>query len=236
MRISEMLTAIASWLESPDNEALLLSEYDENCMDVVANSCVLAAAILKNAAEEVEMLEPQQESNITPEAIEDLASLANAFDASGDPNLKKQASVLDELLLTIATPPNALQNKKAEQEDRLDEIKRKYQDPKKHLEEVNKIADVKKAVEKSNITKEYRILEAPLTSRYCPDHPGAQISRVGENLWQCDLDKKTYNYRAGFSLANGDKVPGGDVSNQTQTLNVPTQSLFDTREGRLNNN
>lgn len=234
MKISEMLTAIASWLESPDNEALLLAEYDENCANIVAESCVLAAALLKNAAEEVDRIEPEKESNITPESIEEIAALAHIFDKSGDENLKKQASVLDELLLTIAAPPNEIQNKRAEQDDRLDELKRKYKDTQKHLEDVNKIADVKKAIEKSNMTKEYKILEAPLNTRYCPDHPGAQISRKGENLWQCELDKKLYNYRSGFSLANGDKVPGGEVSNQTQHLDIPSHSIFDTREGRLN--
>ena len=234
MKISEMLTAIASWLESPDNEALLLAEYDENCANIVAESCVLAAALLKNAAEEVDRIEPEKESNITSESIEEIAALAHIFDKSGDEKLKKQASVLDELLLTIASPPNALKNKKAEQDDRLDELKRKYKDTQKHLEDVNKIADVKKAIDKSNMTKEYKILESPLNTRYCPDHPGAQISRKGENIWQCELDKKLYNYRSGFSLANGDKVPGGEVSNQTQHLDLPSHSIFDTREGRLN--
>ena len=113
MRISEMLHAIASWLESPNNEALLLAEYDENCMKVVSESCVLAAALIKNAAEEVDHIEPPSESKITPESIQEIAALAAAFDASGDPGLKKQASVLDELLLSIAAPPGELTNKKA---------------------------------------------------------------------------------------------------------------------------
>ena len=107
MRIAEMLKAVASWLESPHNEALLLAEYDENCSSIVAENCVLAAALLRNAAEEVDLIEPPEESNITPESLEQLANIATAFDASGDPELKKQASVIDELLLTIASPPNA---------------------------------------------------------------------------------------------------------------------------------
>jgi len=54
MRISEMLTAIASWLENPDNEALLLSEYDPACMEVVAETCLQAAQVLKLGAEQVD--------------------------------------------------------------------------------------------------------------------------------------------------------------------------------------
>lgn len=233
MRISEMLTAIASWLESPNNEALLLAEYHEDSAQVVAESCVLAAALLKSAADQVLAMEPPEESKITPDAVEGIAALAAAFDASGDPGLKKQASVLDELLLSIAAPPNAYAERKDLQDQRLQTLKSKYEDPAKALYESNKIADSEKAIEKSKMTKEYRIMESPLSTRYCPDHPGVQISRVGEHMWQCELDKKAYNFETGFELNNGAKVPGGDVNQQTQGVNIPYHAIFDTREGRL---
>jgi hypothetical protein len=233
MRISEMLNAIASWLESPNNEAILLAEYDEDCLQVVANSCVQAAALLKITAETVEDIEPPEDSKITPESLDELANLAQALDESDDVALKKQAAVIDELLLTIASPPNAVVQRQDLVDKRLDELKKKYEQPRQELEETNKIADVQKAIDKSNMTKQMNILEAPLSSRYCPDHPGSQIARIGEHMWQCELDKKTYNFETGFTLNNGTKVPGGDVANQTQGLNIPYYSIFDTREGRL---
>jgi len=236
MRIAEMLTAIANWLESPNNEALLLAEYDQECLKVVAASCVEAANALKTAAGQVESIEPPEESKITPDSIVEIAALAAAFDASGDPELKKQASVLDELLLSIAAPPNAYAERKDLQEQRLVEIKKKYEDPRKELHDTNLIGRSEKAIEKSDMTKQMRILEAPLSSRYCPDHPGVQIARVGEHMWQCEMDKKTYNFETGFELNSGEKVPGGDVSQQTQGLNVPYHAIFDTREGRLSGN
>ncbi len=107
MRIDDMLSAIACWLESPNNEALMLAEYHPESLQIVAENLVLAAALLKTAAEEVREVEPLPESLITNDSIEDIANLAAALDSSGDPNLKKQASVLDELLLSIAAPPNA---------------------------------------------------------------------------------------------------------------------------------
>lgn len=234
MRISEMLTAIASWLESPNNEAVLLAEYHEDSLKVVAESCVLAAALLKNAADQVSEIEPPEPSKVTPEAIEGIAALAAAFDASGDPGLKKQASVLDELLLSIAAPPP--EGRKDLLDARTDELKKKYEDPRKELHDINMIAKSEKAIEKSQMTKEFKILEAPLSSRYCPDHPGVQIARVGEHMWQCELDKKSYNFETGFELNNGAKVPGGDVAQQTQGVNVPYHAIFDTREGRLGYN
>jgi hypothetical protein len=236
MRIAEMLTAIASWLESPNNEALLLAEYNDDCAKVVAENCVLAAALLKNAAEQVDTIEPPSESKITPEAIEEIANLATALDQSGDPALQKQASVLDELLLTIAAPPNALAERKDLLDSRTDELKKKYHEPREELRKTHKISEVEKAIDKSQMTKHYKILEAPLSTRYCPDHPGVQIARIGEHMWQCELDKKSYNFETGFELVTGDKVPGGDVSQQTQGLNVPFHAIFDTREGRLGSN
>lgn len=236
MRIAEMLTAIATWLESPNNEALLLAEENEECMNVVAHSCTLAAALLKNAAEEVESLEMPEASLLTPDALHDIAQLATAFDASGDAQLKKQASVLDELLLSIAAPPNAYAERKDLQEQRLIELKKKYEDVRDDLRKENKIAESEKAIDKSEMTKTYDILEAPLSTRYCPDHPGVQIARVGEHMWQCEMDKKSYNFETGFTLNNGSKVPGGDVSQQTQIVNIPYHAIFDTREGRLSGN
>jgi hypothetical protein len=236
MRIAEMLNAMAKWLESPTNEALLLAEDNEECMKVVAESCVLAAALLKKAADEVEFLEPAEPSKITPNAIEEIASLAAAFDSSGDPELKKQASVLDELLLSISAPPGAIKAAAEKEDARIEELRKKYQKPREELHTMDKTSDSMKAIDKSNMTKRYRIMEAPLSSRYCPDHPGAQISRVGEHVWQCELDKKIYNFETGFEKENGEKVPGGDVANQTQGISTPFHAIFDTREGRLGYN
>lgn len=236
MRIAELLTSIANWLESPDNEALLLAETNEECMKVVSESCILAAALLKSAAEEVDTLESPEPSKLTPESVAGLADLAAALDSSGDPALQKQASVLDELLLSISSPPGAYKAAKAAEDYRLDELKKKYENPREELAKVNMITDAEKAIDKSKMTKEYKILEAPLSSRYCPDHPGVQIARIGEHVWQCEMDKKTYNYETGFDLINGDRVPGGDVAEQTQGLSVPTHAIFDDRAGRLGYN
>jgi hypothetical protein len=236
MRTAQLLNAMATWLENPNNEALRLAEDDEDCMKVVAESCVLAAALLKTAAQEVDALEPPEPSKITPESIEDLANLASALDASGDPELTKQASVLDELLLSIAAPPNAYAMRQDLQEQRLVDLKKKYEGPRKELHETNLIGQSERAIEKSQMTKKLEIFDHPLNTRYCPDHFGTSTYRVGEHMVQCPLDKKTYNFETGYTLNNGQFVPGGDVSLQTQGLNVPTHAVFDTREGRLGQN
>jgi hypothetical protein len=236
MRTAELLNAIASWLENPNNEALQLAEDDENCTKIVAESLCLASALLKTAATEVDLFEPEEPSQITSESVEGLANLAAALDASGDPELKKQASVLDELLLSIAAPPNAYAMRQDLQDQRLIALKKKYDEPRQELHETNLIGRSEKAIEKSNMTKKLDINEHPLSTRYCPDHAGVQISRVGEHMYQCEMDKKVYNFESGYTLNDGTHVPGGDVSLQTQNLNVPYHAIFDTREGRLGTN
>jgi hypothetical protein len=235
MRISEMLQAIASWLESPDNEAILLAENDDECLKIVAESCVQAAALLKITAETVDDIEPLENSKITPEAIDGLANLASALESSNDEELKKQAAVIDELLLTIAAPSDAMDIRKSQVDKRLEELTKKYQNPHKELQKNNKVEESIKAIDNSNMTKPIKLNEEPLSTRYCPDHPGTQISRIGEHVWQCELDKKIYNFETGFTLNNGTKIPGGQVDLQTQPFDAPYYSMFDTREERLHN-
>lgn len=230
MRISELLYSVAEWLENPNNEALMLAEDNEECASIVAENCVLAAALLKNAADQVDELEPLN-SKITAESIEELAKISEAFDNSGDAKLKKQASVIDELLLSVAAPPDGLNQIKKLQDARINELKKKYNSSKNKT----KIVESEKAINNSDMTKHYNILEAPLSSRYCPDHAGVQIARVGEHVWQCELDKKTYDFEKGFTLNNGSKVPGSVISaNLNDTVNA--QPMFDTRYDRLHSN
>lgn len=237
MRISELLTAMAAWLESPNNEALLLSEGDEECLKVVATSCVEAAEALKRAAAQVDEMEPAEPSKITPEAIDGLAVLADALDASGDAELKKQASVIDELLLTIAAPKNALAERKDLLDARLVDLKKKYEGNAAMLKEIGRVDSIEKAIKESKMTEEVKIHGMPLSTRTCLDHPGAQLGRCGEHMWRCEMDGKIYNYDTGFTLNSGEKVPGGSVDLQTQnSLNFTTHTIFDSREGRLGYN
>ncbi|MCZ2224509.1 MAG: hypothetical protein LC122_12870 [Chitinophagales bacterium] len=233
MRISELLYAVASWLEDPNNEALLLSEYNDECLEIVAKSCVQAAFILKNAAEKTDLIEPQEASNLTPESIKGLAEIATAFDLSGDPELQKQASVIDELLLTISASKDFINSKIAE-DDRINELKKKYKGTKEQSDELIKTKESEKAVENSEYFKDYVPLENSLQTRYCPDHPGVMAKRVTDNVIQCPIDKKTYNYEAGFQLMDGSKVPGTTVQNQTKMDTFQQASIFDSREQKLN--
>lgn len=234
--INEQLISIANWLENPENE--LFVNCDDGKLEIVAAILVSAADTLKEGAEIVAEPVNTKESLITPESLDEIAAMANALDASDDEALQKQASVLDELLMTISADRSALLNFKLAEDKRLDELKKKYENVKKQLDEMGKIADAVKEIEKSPAMKEYRSLEFPLKTHYCPDHAGAQISRVDQDAWKCSLDGKTYNYAEGFTLMDGSKVPGGSVEGQSniqQYMNNHQVFDEDTRENRMGN-
>jgi hypothetical protein len=175
--------------------------------------------------------------------LEMIAVYAHELDNSGDPELIKEASVLDEILLTLAAPRDAKEVFKASEDKEIEKLKQKYRSeardkaytlPKEQLDDDIKTADAAKAIKDS--IKEYRPLESALSTRTCPDHPGAQMARIADNMYQCELDKKIYNWDSGFTTMRGDKVPGGSVSNQTQMLGdrAMEHTSFDTRESKLN--
>ncbi len=172
-----------------------------------------------------------------------LAKMAEELDKTKDPILMKEASVLDEILLTFGRPQGSIEAIKQAEETEIDRLRAKYreqaredlyQKPKEKMDQDLKVADSLKVI-KDNI-KEYRPLEASLSTRTCPDHPGAQMARIGDYIYQCSLDKQIYNYQNGFRTMKGNIVPGGDVAGQTQFLNdhAVSHSQFDTRESKLN--
>lgn len=232
MKLSEKLLLVASWLESSENDLLVNAEDNEDCLNVVASSLVKASEAIKAGAAEVSKVEP--ETTITSEKLDELAAVAAAFDESGDELLMKQASVLDEILLTFAAPRNALAAAKHMEDDRIEQLKKKYKDTKVKQDEMNKVSDSVKDIEKSHDYKKYRILEAPLNTKYCPDHAGVSTIRVGEHRVQCPMDHKIYDYETGYTTLDGNKVPGGSVSEQTKVMQHENgHTVFDTRNQRL---
>lgn len=249
MPASDILEAIASELENSDNVALTSS--DEGDLEIVAEACVAASRIFREAAKKVKKCpcskgkcecdedcgyckKTKKASLLTPEALEEIVAIAAEFDASGDHLLQKQASVLDEILLTIAAP-KGLKAAAAEAEDkRIESLKKQYSETKENLDKNIKVSDIKKDIEKSPYYKQYRPLEEALSGRHCVDHPGVMVKRVAEHEYQCPLDGKVYNWETGFRTDKGNVIPGGSVDEQTKMSVVEPHEIFDTRESRLN--
>lgn len=176
------------------------------------------------------------------EDLNNAAQLAEALDNSGDDKLAKIASVLDEILLTIGAPKGSVNNIKSADDAEVEKLRAKYKTPSEELFTVGNEAKQKLTDEYTkeieDKVKAYKPMEAPLNSRYCPDHAGISVMRIGDSTWQCPLDKKIYNYESGYTLMNGDKIPGSSVQNQTGNLqdHAPEAVSFSTREQKLNDN
>lgn len=187
------------------------------------------------------MRDLRSESMITINNLQAMAILASEFDKSDDPLLMKQAALLDEILLTIGAQKTAVMAARRAQDEEISRLKAlaetKEKDPYTLSKEVhdksNNVVEAQKAIDK---IKEYRPMEAPLNTRTCPDHPGAQMARIAEHTYQCSLDKSVYNYDTGYTTMKGNNVPGGNVSNQTQSLHDRPNEFtsFETRENKLN--
>ncbi len=232
MHVSKLLTAIATWLENPNNAALTLVEDNDKMLEAVATSLVSAGEILRMGAETALQISPEANA-LTPEKLDELNAIITAFDLSGDPELQKTASVLDELLMTVCAPSGEMATYKQAQMDRLDVLKRDYEGARDALNEANHVKESLKAIEKSPFFEKVRIMDHALNTRTCPDHPGAQMARVGEAMWQCAMDKKVFNYTSGYITERGEKVPGQSVSAETPDFWAQPQAMFDTRQDRL---
>jgi hypothetical protein len=75
-----------------------------------------------------------------------------------------------------------------------------------------------------------------LSTRYCPEHIGVTMGRVGPSSYQCPLDGQIYNWETGWTDYNGVKHPGGSVAAQTpdSTGYATPHRIFDSRENILN--
>jgi hypothetical protein len=226
MKLSDKLLTFARAMEDIENGFLIDAECDEKQMEIVANVLVAAANIIKKGAEEIAAIEP---NDFTAEKLEEMAAVAQAFDESGDEMLMRQASVLDDILLTLAAPKGGIYDFKLQEENRLKDLKKRYQDVKKEQDELNKISDTKKDIEKSPYVKEYRPLEHALSTRYCPNHSGVSLVRISDNVFQCALDKEIIDFATGYTTLKGDKVPGGSVEEQTKDRGAPGHTVFTSR-------
>jgi hypothetical protein len=229
----EVLKSTASWLENPDNELFSLLEEHEPSIEIAARACITAAEVLKKASLDIQLvsgIQEQKQDVVT--ALDKLRALANEFDESGDPSLMKKASLLDEILLTVAADVEEQSRFRAKMNNKIAEIKKRSQYMK----------DIKTATEptsKAQNTSEphgkiYEENEASLSTRYCPDHPGESVFRKGDNIVQCPLDGKTYDFKDGFTTAKGNKIPGTSVENQTKLDSHVSNPLAteETRESR----
>lgn len=220
--IKQNLDKLASQLSDSDHDLMKMADQTDNsqALEVVANALFHAAELIKHASQEIEQLSNQSDSQIDLQSIKEMTAIAEEFDKSGDPLLQKQSLVLDQILNSLAS----------DQSIKLARPTEELYDLSKKMKEYFGADKMAKAVKEQ--IKEYRPLESSLNTRTCPDHPGAQIQRLDDQKYQCSLDGKIYDFREGYTTIKGNKVPGGQVEKQTETMNenMSRDISFSTRD------
>ncbi len=239
-KLSEKLEKLANDFDNLDNELLVLADEkdDEVLLSVISEAVVAISNILKTAKDFADK-NVEKVSAVNEDDLEELVAIANEFDKSDDPVLIRRAEVLDQLLLNFAAATGLESSEEAE----LNRLREKYRSERGEelykgiAKDLHKQIDADQSIKKiKEQVKTYRPLEAALSTRYCVDHPGQMLVRVSDNVYQCSLDGKVYDYREGYTTAKGNKVPGGNVSEQSQQLvdSVRRQETsFQTREGAI---
>jgi hypothetical protein len=233
------LRVLASKLEQGSDDLLIAaSQKDPKTFEKVATAIAAASTLLESVAEDLE----STPSDISEKQLEELAALASSFDESGDEFLQKQASVLDEILLSIAAPKNAVANARQATEDEINRLRQErrnkveeelYKAPAEVLSKAQNVSGQSDAVEKE--VKHYAPLEAPLMTRYPPDRPGGQMTRITDGVYQDVVTGKVYDFNNGYTTDKGQKIPGGSVANQTRDIGFHQgESMFQTRESLTN--
>lgn len=235
MSISIDLRMLAKKIETSSDELLAnASDKGPEVLDKVASAIAAASSLLEEVAGDME----SNSDGITVEHLDELAALASELDKSDNPLLKKKASVLDELLLSIGSSKQAYSRKTTEDEiNRLRDEKRKqslkdcYETPRETHSDMHDAKNQAKAVEQQ--VKRYMPLEAPLQTRYPPDRPGGQMTRITDHVYQDIETGIIYDFKNGYKTQKGNEIPGGAVENQTRDLgdwNNSNSALFSTRE------
>lgn len=241
MAISIDLRLLARKLEKSSDDLLVnASTKSPEVFQKVATAVAAASTLLEGVADD---MDNNASFEITPQQLDEIAALASAFDESEDPLLKKQASVLDELLLSIAAPKNAIAISKKTTEDEINRLRSErrktreeeaYDEPRKVLSEIENAKEQAKAVEQQ--VKRYIPMEAPLQTRYPPDRPGGQMVRITDHVYQDIVTGIIYDFKAGYKTQKGNDIPGTSVEEQTRALNDNRNqgtSLFETRDSLM---
>jgi hypothetical protein len=236
MAIQSDIRILAKRFEQMADE-ILEKNQDSPRFQQLVEAVAATSLALEKRAEEAE----EQPLDFDEVQLEEIAALAQSFDESEDPFLQKQASVLDELLLTLAAPKNAVAQARKADEDEINALREKYRRsrgeecysfPKESLDKQNQVKETAAAVDK---VKRFAPLEAPLSTRYAPDYPGNMMTRINDHVYQDPMTGKIYDYKAGYRTNKGNEVPGTAVENQIPDLGTAQQShtMFSTRESMM---
>lgn len=161
------------------------------------------------------------------ELLEKLAKVADLFDAEG----KTAAADAFEVIIRQAVELPKIPGRWESRKDKYDVDAHRSEtmwDLVKHEVAENR---------KEHHLETHRGTPKSLSTRYSPELPGVPLMHVSDGVYQDFLTKKIYDFNKGFTLQNGEKVPGGSVKHQTPNYGQTGGSarMFETRQNRRAN-
>lgn len=166
--------------------------------------------------------------------FEKLATIADRLDSLG---ATEEASLIDGFIKKNAEEDDSDyqgEDDKSEQSKRYDSKHHhslQVREPKTKQERIDR-----EGREKHHVHTMQSVEATALSTRYCPEHIGAAVSRVGESTYQCSIDGAIFNYETGWTDHDGNEHPGGSVAAQTPDssgYDTPHR-IFDSRENISN--
>jgi hypothetical protein len=114
--------------KTKNHPALIAAEKvdDESILQITAEAVVAIKSIIKDTINKLNSLADVHASDLDEEDIDELAAVASEFDKSGDDLLKKQADVLDQVIINFGQISGT--KAKEAQEKEIEKIRAKYRE------------------------------------------------------------------------------------------------------------
>lgn len=178
--------------------------------------------------------ELHQMSRYLPEELnamsEELGETLDRYMLSIEEHMSKKEASMSSLLSKLGTDVERKEEADTEQSKR-------YDDRHHHNLQVREPKRDQERADKEHSVSTYKPHEGSLSTRYCPNHIGDQLSRVGPGSFQCSRDGEIFNWEMGYTTFDGVQVPGGSIAGQTPSETnyggVPNR-IFDSRDKVLN--
>jgi len=209
----------------------------------------LAEALRRHVEESATAEEAESEvsGEPSPEMGDVLARLSGVADRLDSLGHYEEATTIDAFIAKYAEDESAGKDDVVDWKEEADTEQSKRYDAKHHHDLLvrknkgeNERVDREGYKDENNVHTNQPMKEAmekeAASSRYCPEHIGTTMGRVGEATYQCPLDGKVYNWETGFTDYDGKQHAGGSVAAQTPGSSEYETShrLFDSRENILN--
>lgn len=229
----ELKADLITFLENPSDEAgeTIQSKISEYMKQQEEEADIGTASELQEAEKAKGI--PPGAWGAKKELFEKLAGVADRLDKLGAVD---EAGLIDGFIQKHAD--DVLDYKG---EDEKGEQSKRYDDKHHHSLQVREPKTEQERVDREGRDKHHidtmQSVEAgALNTRYCPEHIGVMVGRVGELTYQCPIDGNVFNWETGWTDHDGKEHPGGSVAAQTPDssgYSIPHR-IFDSRENISN--